>query len=204
MELKKYKRQMNLPKYDKGLHKFDANTGDWGGALNGAIGFGGSVSNAFSGVKSTSDMITESGTSTGYGAGFMYNRQNQIDVGAQRSELSAQNTQNTLGAMGTGAQLGGSIGMAFGPIGAGIGAAGGALIGGITGLIGGSSRKRRLERKIRAAQERVQNINNYNLASAQTDYLQNQFELEHGNTQDGELFVANRGKDLVRPKITRK
>ena len=45
--------------------------------------------------------------------------------------------------------------MAFGPIGAGIGAVGGALVGGITGLIGSSSRKRRLERKMRAAQERV-------------------------------------------------
>lgn len=45
--------------------------------------------------------------------------------------------------------------MAFGPIGAGIGAAAGGLIGGVVGIFGGASRKRRLERKMRAAQERV-------------------------------------------------
>lgn len=204
MELKKYKRKMNMPHYVKGLDKFNVAKGDWGGAITGAIGFGGAVANSFSGVKSQSDMIAESGTSVGYGTGFSYNKQNQIDMDAQRSKLSAQNTQNTLAAAGTGAQLGGSIGMAFGPVGAGIGAIAGGLIGGITGIFGGKSRKRRLERKMRAAQERVQNINNYNLASAQTDYLQNQWNIEHGDTQDQELFVANKGKDLVRPKIIRK
>lgn len=73
--------------------------------------------------------------------------------------------------MGTGAQLGGSIGMAFGPVGAGIGAAAGGIIGGAIGLLGGSSRKKRLQRKLNVAQERVRNINNYNLASAQSNYL---------------------------------
>lgn len=204
MELKKYKKQMNLPKYNEGLHKFTAKQGDWGGALQGAIGFTGATVNAFSGVKSAGDMMAEAGTSIGQGSGFTYNRQNNIDIGAQRSELSAQNTQNTLAAAGTGAQLGGSIGMAFGPIGAGIGAAAGGLIGGVVGIFGGKSRKRRLERKMRAAQERVQNVNNYNLASAQSDYLQNQYALEHGDLQDQELFVANKGKDLIRPKIRRK
>ncbi len=204
MELKKYKKQMNMPKYMKGLDKFDSSKGDWGGAINGAISFGGAVANSFSGVKSQSDMMAEAGMSVGQGTGFTYNKQNQIDLNAQRSELSAQNTQNTLAAAGTGAQLGGSIGMAFGPVGAGIGAVAGGLIGGIAGIFGGKSRKRRLERKMRAAQERVQNVNNYNLASAQTDYLDNQWALEHGNMQDQELFVANRGKDLVRPKIRRK
>ena len=52
MELKKYKRQMNMPKYNNGLTKFDGSKGDWGGAVTGAIGFTGSTINAFSGVKS--------------------------------------------------------------------------------------------------------------------------------------------------------
>lgn len=193
-----------MPKYHNGLTKFDGSKGDWGGAVTGAIGFTGSTINAFSGVKSQQDMMAEAGTSVGQGSGFTYTKQNQIDVAAQRSELSAQNTQNTLAAVGTGAQLGGSIGMAFGPIGAGIGAAAGGLIGGVAGIFGGSSRKRRLERKMRAAQERIQNVNNYNLASAQSNYLQNQYNLEHGDMQDQELFVANKGKDLVRPKTRRK
>jgi len=41
--------------------------------------------------------------------------------------------------------------MAFGPLGAGIGAVGGALIGGAVGLFGGDSRRRRLQRRIIAA-----------------------------------------------------
>lgn len=214
MELKKYKKQMNMPKYalgdpqpvepEKDLHGFQANKGDWGGAITGAISFGGSIANAYEGVKSTSDIITESGTSVGSGTGFTYNKLNNVDFAAQRSELSAQNTNNTLKAAGTGAQLGGSIGMAFGPVGSAIGAAAGGIIGGVVGIFGGKSRKRRLERKMRLAQERIFNTNNYNLASAQSDYLQNQFELENGNTQDGELFVANRGKDMLRPKRIKK
>lgn len=206
MELKKYKQQMNrpLPKYNEGLHKFTANQGDWGGAVTGAIGLAGATTAAFSGVKSANDMMAEAGTSVGQGSGFTYNKINNIDVGAQRAELSAQNTQNTLQAAGTGAQLGGSIGMAFGPVGGAIGAAAGGIIGGAIGIFGGKSRKRRLQRKMIAAQENIRNVNNYNLASAQSDYLQNQWALDYGNTQDGELFVANKGKDLIRPKIRRK
>lgn len=65
---------MNMPKYTEGLNKFDSSKGDWGGAITGAIGFGASAVNAFSGVKSESDMIAESGTSVGYGSGFTYNK----------------------------------------------------------------------------------------------------------------------------------
>ena len=199
MELKKYKRINNqqLPEYDKGKV-------DWGGVGINAIQFGGSVYNAFQGPKSTSDIVAESGYTVGSGSGFTYNKLNNVDYNAQMSELSAQNTNNTLNAMGTGASLGGSIGMAFGPLGAGIGAAAGGLIGGITGLFGSSSRKRRLKRRMIEAQDRIRRTNNYSLASAQSDYLQNQFELEYGNTQDGELYVANKGKDLIRPKRIRR
>lgn len=196
MELKKYKKQANLPRYKEGI--------DYGSIGINALQFGGQVYNSFSGNKSVNDIVAESGYGVGSGSGFTYNKINTIDTGAQMSELSAQNTNNTLSAAGSGAALGGSIGMAFGPVGAGIGTAAGAVIGGITGLIGSSSRKRRLRRRIEEAQNRVRRINNYNLASAQSDYLQNQFELEYGNTQDGELYAADKGKDLIRPKRKRR
>ena len=196
MELKKYKRMRNLPQYKEGF--------DYGGTALNAIQFGTSVYNSFSAPKSMNEIIAESGYGVGSGSGFTYNKLNNVDTSAQMSELNAQNTNNTLSAMGTGASLGGSIGMAFGPVGAGIGAVAGGLIGGITGLFGSSSRKRRLKRRIEAAQEGIRRTNNYNLASAQTDYLQNQFELDHGNTQDGELYIADKGKDLIRPKRIRR
>lgn len=204
MELKEYKRKMNMPKYTNGLTKFNANTADWGGAVTNGISAVGAGIAAYQDPKTVSDLQAEAGTSVGSGTGFQYSKLNNVDESAQMSELSAQNTNNTLAAAGSGAALGGSIGMAFGPVGAGIGAVAGGLIGGVVGLFGGSSRKRRLRRRIIEAQDRIRRTNNYNLASAQSDYLQNQYNLEYGDTQNQQLYSANKGKDLVRPKIIKR
>jgi phage tail tape-measure protein len=114
-------------------------------------------------------------------------------------ELSKQNTANALDNMGKGAALGASVGSLFPGLGTVIGGVAGGLIGGITSLFGGSSRKAKLRARIRAAQAQVENNNSYSLASAHSDYLQNQYNLEHENTQDDQLFAAKHGKDLVQP-----
>lgn len=204
MELKKYKRIMNAPKYTKGLTKFDASKGDWGGAVTNGITAVGAGIAAYQDPKSVGDLQAEAGRSVGNGAGFQYIRQNSVDYGSNMDELSAQNTDNTLKAAAGGAAFGSSIGMAFGPLGAGIGAVGGALIGGAVGLFGGNSRRRRLQRRIIAANNQIRRNNQYNLASAQSDYMSNQYNLEYGDTQNQQLYSANRGKDLVRPKIIKR
>ena len=171
-----------------------------GGAIvQNAIGFVGSTMNSFGPVKSSSDLIQEAGTSIGSGSGFQYQRQNSINASAQMDELSKQNTANALDNMGKGAALGASVGSLFPGLGTVIGGVAGGLIGGITSLFGGASRQRKLRARIRAAQTQVENNNSYSLASAHSDYLQNQYNLEHENTQDDQLFAAKHGKDLVQP-----
>ena len=170
-----------------------------GGIAQNAIGFAGSTINSFGPVKSQSDLMQESGQSVGLGSGFQYQRQNSINAGEQMSELSRQNTANTLDNMGKGAALGASVGSLFPGLGTVIGGVAGGLIGGVVGLFGGASRQRKLRARIRAAQTQVENNNSYNLASAQSDYLQNQYNLDHENTQDDQLFAAKHGKDLVQP-----
>lgn len=155
------------------------------GILPAAVGFAGQTMNAFGPVKSTGDILQESGTSVGQGSGFSFQKQNSVDAGAQMDELSKQNTANTLQTAAAGAQLG----SAFGPIGAGIGA----VVGGVTGFIGGLSRKSKMAERIRNAQIQAQRNNDFNLASAQTDYLTNQYNLDHDNTQNGLLYHAKDG-----------
>lgn len=181
-----------LPEYSEG--KFSAfinknlhapSKDDIPGILPAAVGFVGQAMNAFGPVKSTGDILQESGTSVGQGSGFSFQKQNSVDAGAQMDELSKQNTANTLQTAAAGAQLGSS----FGPIGAGIGA----VVGGVTGFIGGLSRKSKMAERIRNAQIQAQRNNNFNLASAQTDYLTNQYNLDHDNTQNGLLYHAKDG-----------
>ena len=150
------------------------------------INFAGSVMNSFGPVKSAGDILQESGTSVGQGSGFSYQKQNSIDAGAQMDELSKQNTANTLNTAASGA----SLGSAFGPIGAGIGG----VVGGAVGFIGGLFRKNKMAERIRQAQIQAVRNNNFNLASAQTDYLTNQYNVEHDNTQDDMLYAAKDGK----------
>lgn len=182
------------------MNRLDKNGG---GIVQNAIGFVGSTMNSFGPVKSSSDLMQEAGTSIGNGSGFQYQRQNSINVGEQMSELSRQNTANALDNAGKGAALGASVGSLFPGLGTVIGGVAGGLIGGITSLFGGSSRKAKLRARIRAAQTQVENNNSYNLASAHTDYLQSQYNLDHENTQDDQLFAAKNGKDLVQPIINR-
>lgn len=67
------------------------------------------------------------------------------------SQLAKENTGNTLGAMGAGAALGGAIGSIFPGVGTVIGGAIGAVGGLLTGLIGSSSRKRKLQKRLQEA-----------------------------------------------------
>lgn len=48
--------------------------------------------------------------------------------------------------------------------------------------------------RIKNAQIQATRNNNFNLASAQTDYLTNQYNVEHDNTQDDMLYAAKNGK----------
>lgn len=175
-----------IPKYEEGklLHM---PTGDgWGQTATGAIGFAGATMGAFGPVKSTSDILGESGTSVGQGSGFTYQKQNPIDAGAQMDELGKENTANTLKTAATGA----SLGATFGPIGAGIGS----IVGGAVGFIGGLGRKSKMAERIKQAQIQADLNNNYNMASGQSDYLATQYNINHNYSQSGQIYGAKDGK----------
>ena len=190
MDLRERKQIINgatesLPEYSEGKWLHGIAKRDIPGMVTTGINFAGSVANSFGPVKSAGDILQESGTSVGQGSGFSYQKQNAVDVGAQMDELSKQNTANTLNTAASGA----SLGSAFGPIGAGIGG----VVGGAVGFIGGLFRKNKMAERIRQAQIQAVRNNDFNLASAQTDYLTNQYNVEHDNTQDDLIYSAKDG-----------
>lgn len=171
---------------------------DGGGGVAGvatsAISFGSSIADSFGGVKSSSDILNESGSSYSNGIGYGYQKVNDIDYDGQMSEINKENNSNTLKATATGASLGASVGSLVGPIGSVIGGAIGAVGGFVTGLFGGSHRKRKMQRRLEEARVRGINMNGYNQSSAQSDYIANKYYNENGTTQDDVLY-AKRGKD---------
>lgn len=164
------------------------------GVASSAISFGSSIADSFGGVKSSSDILNESGSSYSNGIGYGYQKVNDIDYDGQMSEINKENNANTLKATATGASLGASVGSLVGPIGSVIGGAIGAVGGFVTGLFGGSHRKRKMQRRLEEARVRGINMNGYNQSSAQSDYIANKYYNENGITQDDVLY-AKRGKD---------
>lgn len=164
------------------------------GVASSAISFGSSIADSFGGVKSSSDILNESGESYSNGIGYGYQKVNDIDYDGQMREINKENNSNTLKATATGASLGASVGSLVGPIGSVIGGAIGAVGGFVTGLFGGSHRRRKMQRRLEEARIRGINMNGYNQSSAQSDYIANKYYNENGTTQDDVLY-AKRGKD---------
>lgn len=164
------------------------------GVASSAISFGSSIADSFGGVKSSSDILNESGESYSNGIGYGYQKVNDIDYDGQMREITKENNSNTLKATATGASLGASVGSLVGPIGSVIGGAIGAVGGFVTGLFGGSHRRRKMQRRLEEARIKGINMNSYNQSAAQSDYIANQYYNENGTTQDDVLY-AKRGKD---------
>jgi hypothetical protein len=148
------------PNYTSSVGK-KIDVGKGGNIASNAIAFIGSGINAFGPVKNENELMSDSGKTQSAGAGFSYISQNNIDKQAQLSELSKENTGNTLKTAGTGAALGASIGALFPGAGTLLGGAIGGVVGSLTGIFGGASRRRKLKRKIFNAQQDVNRYNNF-------------------------------------------
>lgn len=183
-------QKITVPQQDK-----DASIGDR--ALNAgpqilesALNFTGSVINANTLGRSSADILRDAGTRTVRNGDFAWQKQNEIDSYREMSDLHKQHVNNTISTMGTGASLGASIGSIFPGAGTVLGAAGGAILGGIAGLIGGGNTHAKLRKRIYNAQQQRINNNNYNFAAAQGDWLNQQYDLNHDYTQDGQIYVS--------------
>lgn len=198
LSLRERKQINNLPHYSDGNPPSNDKTwlqknlylpqgGEgWGNAVTGVAGLLSTGMNAFSPAKTATSILSDAGYSTGYGSGFTYIKQNSPNHGKELAELSRQNTQNTLNT----ATAGATAGAAFGPIGAGAGF----LAGGIIGLLGGGARKRDMLNQIRDAKLKTSAFNDYSFASGQSDYLNNDFYVNHNVSQNDQIYHAKDGK----------
>lgn len=164
------------------------------GILSSGAQFAGDMMTAFGPVKGQNEILTDSGTSSSSVAGIGYNVQNPVDFSGQMKELKAQNHTNTLKAAGSGAAVGASVGSVLGPVGGAIGGVVGGLAGAIGGIFGGNRRKKKLANRLRAAQQKADDLNAFNRSGAMSTYLQQDYNSKYGNTEDQMLLVA-RGKD---------
>ena len=164
-----------------------------------AVNFVGATMNSFGPTKSEGELMQESGQSVGYGSGFSYQRQNNIETDRQLSELSKENTANTLKTAGAGAALGATVGSIVPGLGTVIGGVVGGIAGGILGITGAAKRRRQMMKRIANAQRQVQRVNDYSMSGAYSDYLQNQYYQDNEYTQDDQIFAARHGKDLKQP-----
>ena len=155
----------------------------------------GSAVNSFGKVQDENEMFAHSGQSTGYGAGYTYVKQNNIDAAGEMADVKKENIANTFKTTSAGVGLGASIGAAIGGVAGPIGAAAGAILGLGIGLFGGRSRKRKLRKAIYNAQQEVTRKNTFSNASAQTDYLTQNYYNKYGNPYDDQIYNAKYGKD---------
>lgn len=160
-----------------------------------AVSFLGSAVNSFGKVQDENEMFAHSGQSTGYGAGYTYVKQNNIDAAGEMADVKKENTANTFKTAGAGASLGAAVGSVIPGLGTVAGAAIGAVGGFLTGLFGGQHRKRKLRKAIYNAQQDVTRKNTFSNASAQTDYLTQNYYNKYGNPYDDQIYNAKYGKD---------
>lgn len=154
-----------------------------------------SVTNTFGNNKSAESILTDGGTQQSNAMGVGYQRYLGPNEDKEWKDLKRENFQNTLGAVGSGAALGASVGSIVPGIGTLVGGVGGALVGGIASIFGSSSRKRKLERALNRARLTAQSRNMYAYSGAASKALENDYYNDHANT-DNSVLYANRGKDL--------
>lgn len=154
-----------------------------------------SVMNTFGNNKSAESILTDGGTQQSNAMGVGYQRYLGPNEDKEWKDLKRENFQNTLGAVGSGAALGASVGSIVPGIGTLVGGVGGALVGGIASIFGSSSRKRKLERALNRARLTAQSRNMYAYSGAASKALEDNYYNSHMNT-DNSVLYANRGKDL--------
>ena len=183
------------PKDNGSLQSKGGKSIDWGQIGQSAIQFAGSVANSFGPVKTEGDLESDAGYTISNGAGYQWNKQNQINRTAEMRELNRDNTSRTFATAAAGVGLGAGVGAAIGGVAGPIGAAAGAIIGLGIGLIGGSHRKAKMRRRIYNAQQNIIRKNSWENASKQTDYLVQDWNNQYGSSYDDSLYGAKEGKD---------
>ena len=162
--------------------------------ISSGLEFGKDLSDAFHYNKSVGNILNEQGYHFAGNDNFGYQKINDVDFNREMSEVRRDNNANTFKTAASGVKAGATIGSVAGPVGTAIGSVIGGIGGFIGGLFGGAKRRREAARRLEQARVKGINTNTYNMSSAQSDYLANDYYNTNGTTQDG-LLYAKRGKD---------
>lgn len=178
----KRSRRNIKPRYDAGKTGSQLSN-PIGSITDSAFGFLGSAINGFASpsLQYTPATVQQNGP-------ISYNRTDNVNSGAEMSNLSKQNTANTLATTSQGAALGSTV---LPGIGTAIGAVGGL----VTGLLGSASRKRKLANLINKRNTQINAGNNFNQASALSTNAQLTYAQKYGDTTDDNLY--NTGKSPI-------
>ena len=195
---------IGLEKYRQPVYNGNSGT-NWSNIKSGAMSnasniissgleFGKDLSNAFHYNKSVGNILNEQGYHFAGNDNFGYQKINDVDFNREMSEVRRDNNANTFKTAASGVKAGAAIGSVAGPVGTAIGSVIGGIGGFIGGLFGGAKRRREAARRLEQARVKGINTNTYNMSSAQSDYLVNDYYNTNGTTQ-GDLLYAKRGKD---------
>lgn len=193
-----------LEKYRQPIYNSNSGT-SWNNIKSGAMSsasniissgleFGKDLSDAFHYNKSVGNILNEQGYHFAGNDNFGYQKINDVDFNREMSEVRRDNNANTFKTAASGVKAGAAIGSVAGPVGTAIGSVIGGIGGFIGGLFGGAKRRREAARRLEQARVKGINTNTYNMSSAQSDYLANDYYNTNGTTQD-DLLYAKRGKD---------
>lgn len=177
--------------------------GPWGQAVGGVFKLASNYSGMANYSHSGQEMMNQAGTTENMINGIGYTQQNVADTKAAYNDVSKTGLNNTLSSTATGATTGAAIGSIIPGLGTVAGGILGGIIGGIGSLFGASKARRRQNRIGKNAIIQTDVINSANMASADTQGLENRYYANNYDTTGGVLY-ANRGKDLkLRKRINR-
>lgn len=169
-----------------------------GNALMSAMGTYQIISDAFNYDKTADQLLNEGGYRYGNIGGYGFKKYNGADFEGEIAEIKAQSKSGIFQSAASAASTLGTAGSLLGPV---VGVAGtivGGIGGAIAGIFGGKSREEEARRRLIAANEKATRYNAFNRSSAYTDYLQNEYDMKYGDTEN-QILLSRRGKDVVTP-----
>lgn len=175
----------------------------YGKAIGGIFKLASNYSGMANYSHSGQEMMNQAGTTESMVNGIGYTQQNIVDTKAAYDDVSKTGLNNTLSSAGTGAATGAAIGSIIPGLGTVAGGIFGGILGGLGGLLSRSKARSRQNRIGKNAIIQTDVINSANMASADTQGLENKYYANNYDTTGGVLY-ANSGKDLKsRKRINR-
>lgn len=159
-----------------------------GNAVGSVANFASSIANSFSEptLTGTNKTYTTSGP-------ISYQKTDYVNNEDEYNALKKQNTTNSLSTVSSGATAGAAIGSIIPGVGTAIGGVVGAVGGAIASIFGANKRKRELMKKIKAENQNITRKNQFNLAEAHSDMIEQDYYSNNEDTQD-DILYANKGK----------